>query len=324
MTLPMQGPASALAVLGLAPGADRATIEQAYRRLIKQYHPDRSGGDAAKAAEITRAYRELRSAAAPLGPEPAPDPGPRHSRHAQQRLRRRRRRGRLWPPVALALAVVLLFEGERLLDAAPRWADGLGAELKPVGSGRRLGRGGSMEDPLHGKAIEDSVRQAGRLVRQGRWDDLARRSQDCHRSFRQDPALATLDRCAALDDAAVELDQRVASRERGPFSASAVTARQMTAASLLSSDYLAIEERLDRIRTTVELMLIPPPIPVRQSEPPADQLPGTDATAVDDAAAAGAVEEDEVLPSGFSAGAEAGAPAPNVHLRLSDALNFST
>src|SRR5215210_5177082 len=54
---------SAYSTLGLAPGADAAAIERAYKRLIKQFHPDRAGGDARRAAEITRAYRELRAAA---------------------------------------------------------------------------------------------------------------------------------------------------------------------------------------------------------------------------------------------------------------------
>jgi DnaJ family protein A protein 1 len=48
------------AVLGLKPGADRDAIEQAYRSLIKRYHPDREGGDGKRAAEINRAYFELR------------------------------------------------------------------------------------------------------------------------------------------------------------------------------------------------------------------------------------------------------------------------
>jgi len=39
------------------------------------------------------------------------------------------------------------------------------------------------------------------------------------------------------------------------FGASAVTARHMTAGRLLSSDYLAIERRLDRVRLSVELKL---------------------------------------------------------------------
>ena len=57
----MTGEASAYAALGLEPGADAATVEQAYKRLIKEHHPDRSGGDALRAAEINRAYRELRA-----------------------------------------------------------------------------------------------------------------------------------------------------------------------------------------------------------------------------------------------------------------------
>src|SRR4029078_3085994 len=57
----MPDDASAFAALGLEPGADSAAIEQAYRRLIKRHHPDREGGDARRAAEINRAYRELRA-----------------------------------------------------------------------------------------------------------------------------------------------------------------------------------------------------------------------------------------------------------------------
>ena len=61
----MAGIASAYAALGLQPGADAIAIERAYKRLIKQYHPDREGGDPARAAEIIRAYQQLRSGLAP-------------------------------------------------------------------------------------------------------------------------------------------------------------------------------------------------------------------------------------------------------------------
>src|SRR4029079_18354230 len=60
----MGADASAYATLGLEAGADAAAVENAYKRLIKLYHPDRAGGDAKKAAEINRAYRELRGLAA--------------------------------------------------------------------------------------------------------------------------------------------------------------------------------------------------------------------------------------------------------------------
>jgi len=64
----MAGRASAFAVLGLQPGADEAAIEQAYKRLIKQHHPDREGGDSIRAAEINRAYRELRQGTSEIDP----------------------------------------------------------------------------------------------------------------------------------------------------------------------------------------------------------------------------------------------------------------
>src|SRR3954452_19752354 len=57
----MADDASAYAALGLGPDADSAEIERAYKRLIKEHHPDRAGGDARRAAELNRAYRELRS-----------------------------------------------------------------------------------------------------------------------------------------------------------------------------------------------------------------------------------------------------------------------
>jgi len=56
------GDLSAYAALGLKPGADASAVERAYKRLIKQHHPDRPGGDSKRAAEINRAYRELRTA----------------------------------------------------------------------------------------------------------------------------------------------------------------------------------------------------------------------------------------------------------------------
>ncbi len=56
-------------VLGLTPEASEADVEQAYRRLISQYHPDRMSGAAdelrkqaeSKASEINRAYKQIKS-----------------------------------------------------------------------------------------------------------------------------------------------------------------------------------------------------------------------------------------------------------------------
>ena len=86
---------------------------------------------------------------------------------------------------------------------------------------------------------------------------LASASRDCHHELRLRPALAKLDRCAAFDDAVVQLQDRDPLRDQGPFSEFAVTGRLMSAATLFSDDYLAIDSRLDRIRLRVELALAP-------------------------------------------------------------------
>ena len=56
-----------LAVLGLETGADRSAIDDAFKRLMKQHHPDIAGGDSNRAAEIIRAYRALRPGAISAG-----------------------------------------------------------------------------------------------------------------------------------------------------------------------------------------------------------------------------------------------------------------
>jgi hypothetical protein len=86
---------------------------------------------------------------------------------------------------------------------------------------------------------------------------LARASGDCHRALRGSPDLQKLDRCAAFDDAVVQLQDRDPLRDQGPFSEIAVTGRVWSAATALSDDSVAIDGRLDRIRLRVELTLAP-------------------------------------------------------------------
>ena len=98
---------------GLSPGADGAAIERAYKLLIKQHHPDREGGDASRAAEITQAYRELR------GGKAAADPL-QFNEFAERRPRPR------WPVAALvaggAIAALLLTLGPSVPLIGEIWA----------------------------------------------------------------------------------------------------------------------------------------------------------------------------------------------------------
>jgi hypothetical protein len=250
----MAAHASAYAVLGLDPGADAAAVDRAYRRLIKRYHPDREGGDASRAAEINRAYRELRGPRSTsrelVIDDSHPFDGPRTA-------------GSGWVRAALTACALLAL----LLVTVP-WMRLFGTPAssspptgEPVAATARAP--GAMDEPLELAAVDAAVREAVRIARSEDEVALADASRECHRRLRVDPSLAELDRCAAFDDAVVELQDRDPLRDRGPFSELAVTRRQMTGGTLFSNDYLAIDGRLDRIRLQVELVLapqLPPPV----------------------------------------------------------------
>lgn len=248
----MLGRASALAVLGLESGADTAAIEKAYKRLIKQHHPDREGGDAGRAAEINRAYRELRGGRAAMDPLQFND---------DFGNRRRRRR---WPLAALfavaSMAALMLLIGPSTPLTRGIWAARAEMPVRHAASfGRPLAE--PMNETLHAKVIDQAVRDAERMFRTKDEMALAKESGDCQRRFRERPGTVLLDRCAAFDDAVVGLEDRDPLRDEGPFAPLAVTGRQWSAASSLSDDDLAIDDRLDEIRLRVELGLAPDFVP---------------------------------------------------------------
>lgn len=269
----MRGEASAYAILELQPGADPAAVEAAYRRLIKLHHPDRDGGDASRAAEINRAYFELRRLSASSRESFQTYSAPYHSpRRRTGRRRRRQDQARLWVSLMLALSVLGFLQQDRLSRESRRWVNQL-AEVGalPVSNARSKipVKMSSFDAPLAENLVDSSISDAIRLMRSGDQNAVVERSRDCHRRMRAAPDLDQFDGCAAFDSAVASLEDRDPDRDNGPFSASSVTARQMTAASLLSNDYLAIERRLNRIRNRVELTLSPPPSIAAAAEVPA-------------------------------------------------------
>ena len=237
----MGGDPSAYAALGLEPDADGAAVERAYKRLIKEHHPDREGGDAARATEINRAYRELR--------EPASKDALEFHEHPDDA---RRPRGWMIAAVALATGIIL---GLLLAGPMGQWWPGSSSTPPVVRGTAAAVPPDVMNQPLNLALIDGAAHRALQISRSQDEMALAAASRDCHHALRTAPSLAQLDRCAAFDDAVVELQDRDPLRDQGPFGELAVTGRLWSGASALSDDYLAIDGRLDRIRLRVELEL---------------------------------------------------------------------
>jgi hypothetical protein len=248
----MTAEASAYAALGLKPGADWESVERAYKRLIKRHHPDRAGGDARRASEITRAYRELRSAR-PGKDELLFEEWDEIGGTAEN----------AWVRFALAAAAAVLAlviatgPLKSLFEDHPSSASATSATERV----ERAAPADPMDWPLATSTIDEAVRAAARIARSSDELALAAESRECHRQLRIEPELEQFDRCAAFDDAVIELQDRDPLRDQGPFSELTVTGRQMSAGTLLSNDSLAIDGRLDRIRLQVELALAPPEVP---------------------------------------------------------------
>jgi hypothetical protein len=241
----MAGDGSAYAALGLEPGADSSAIEQAYKKLIKQHHPDRQGGSSKRAAEIIEAYRELRTERNLKDPLELNDEWGMPTKSS-----------RAWAAVAL-----ILIAGVGLLLLAPGPLASLTQPAKrgSASTHRLAGTAAAdpMDQPLHVAEIDGAALQAQQLARTKDEMALASASRDCHHLLRSQPSLLQLDRCAAFDDAVVQLEDRDPLRDQGPFSELAVTGRIWAGATSLSDDSVAIDGRLDRIRLRVEEALAP-------------------------------------------------------------------
>lgn len=235
---------SAYAVLGLEPGADGADIERAYKKLIKEHHPDRPGGDSVRAQELNRAYRELR-ASHRLKDD--------FSLHPQFPARRVGWSRTIW---AAVLLMILGSAATILSLLSPTEIPSFGkVRLGVEGAPKRID---IMDQPLNEAAINEAALEAVQLSRTNDEMALGRASRDCQRQLRQSRTIAQFDRCAAFDNAVILLQDRDPLRDKGTFSQIAVTGRLWSSAAGLSGDYVATDSRLRRIRVKVELFLAPP------------------------------------------------------------------
>ncbi|MEV0074400.1 J domain-containing protein [Amycolatopsis sp. NPDC050768] len=71
------------AVLGVAPGASTAEITAAYRRAVRECHPDTPHPDRERLAAVITAYRHLRDHLARQPTEPHQRPTPGHDIHVR-------------------------------------------------------------------------------------------------------------------------------------------------------------------------------------------------------------------------------------------------
>ena len=253
----MRGEESAYAVLGLRPGAGRATVDEAYRRLIKRHHPDRTGGDGSRAAEINRAYTQIRRQ---IGEPPRPRRPVAVRKQASKPPARRRRAA--W---MLATALVVLVtagiaydvpvgSSNRFRSADPfEWpTQDYGAPVTVAAVSRA-----DFEEPLQTAVIDRAIADAMRFHAERDPAAMFEFSRSCHNRLRADPSLTWFDSCTAFDEAVVIVTGADPLEDSGPFNASSVMARQMGAARMLSDDLPAADSRLRQIRSRVELTILP-------------------------------------------------------------------
>jgi hypothetical protein len=247
----MSGRQSAYQELGLRPGADRAQIDEAYRRLIKLHHPDRPGGDGERAAQITRAYRELRNQPPATLPVQVQPPSPVRSQRPRFRLH-------ALAAVCLAAGAILFLSRDPRLFHSVKSASAMPAmaSSQEDSSPRSVTPLDDLQEPLSDSAIDRSAADALKLYQGSNPASLAGYSRGCAAQFRNHPDVVWFDACTAFDESVVLLQSRDPAADSGPFNPAAVTSREMGAAGILSDDSLAADSRLRQIRSRVEMVLL--------------------------------------------------------------------
>lgn len=245
----MRARRSPYTILGLKPGADRAAVDEAYRRLMKQQHPDLPGGDPAAAAELNTAYAALKAA---VRDEPlvAAVPAP-----PSERAPHKRRRGRLAGLLMGAVAAAGLYFVPAQILPVERRAQPVAAPPVRAGAAEPMADAPDLRGLLDEDAIAAAVAAARRL-HGGRLEGAAVSfSRSCEDDLKAYASLALLDHCIAFDAASGMLGGR-ASNAR--FRAEDMAARHVGAAMRVSLDPVLAEDRVSSVRRLVERLLLQP------------------------------------------------------------------
>lgn len=245
---------AAYAILGLRPGAGRAEVNDAYRRLMKQHHPDRPGGDANRAAEINRAYTYLRRR---LG-EPVRIPVAVPVRRRPTPFRARRL-AFLLLFLAVGISALLAARDDRRQFARQAFAivpqfntkaqDDAGVIFDPPLA--------SLNEPVQPEIVQKAIVDAISFHTNDDLAGAAAYSGDCQKSLRRERTLAWFDACAAFDEAMLTLygDRDLAGTR--PFNDSAVIAREVAATRIFADGSLGADAHLHEIRSQVDLAILP-------------------------------------------------------------------
>jgi hypothetical protein len=245
---------SAYAILGLRPGAGRAEVNDAYRRLMKRHHPDRPGGDANRAAEINRAYTLLRRR---LGePVRVPVTIPVRRRAGPPRFRAI---GWLVTIAIVGAAAVLASHDSRHGPTRPaflffsQWSN----PAQSDGGDADEARLASLDIPVQPHIVSSAIADAVRFHSAGDLAGASAYSRDCQISLRRERNLGWFDACAAFDEAMLTLYGDSDQPDSNPFNESAVVTREIAAARILSDDSLGADSHLHQIRSQVDIEILP-------------------------------------------------------------------
>jgi curved DNA-binding protein CbpA len=265
------------AVLNVAPDADPAVIEAAYKALMKKYHPDRlgpdGGSDERRAAEINEAFQVLRD----------PDRRARYDGDARARQEHLRRAAYAAPPPVYAAApsagrgsrwrtVLMLLLLAGLLYYF--WDD-IDRLQGPIGSANPFASQATAARPQNGAVriadVERAVAEFQDIKGKSGLLGLSAFSQDCFAAQARSFTLGDLDFCVAFDHAAADYGAKIAGDDLPQlprFAPEELDIRHQSAARLISGDPQWINARLMQLRSmTAERLKGPPVAPAAVVQP---------------------------------------------------------